>query len=76
MRPDRVVVLAPLFDDDLRFLEAIKDFAVQKLVAQLAIEALAISVLPWTSWFDVERFRADASEPIANRMPGELASRC
>jgi hypothetical protein len=33
MRPDSVVSLAPLFDDDLRFLEAIEDFTVQKLVA-------------------------------------------
>jgi hypothetical protein len=33
MRSDRVVVLSPLLDDDLRFLQAVEDFAVQQLIA-------------------------------------------
>ena len=32
-RSDRVVVLAPLLDDDLCFLQAVEDFTVQQLVA-------------------------------------------
>ena len=32
MRSDRVVVLAPLLDDDLCFLEAVEDFAVEQLL--------------------------------------------
>jgi hypothetical protein len=31
-RPDRVVVLAPLSDDDLRLLQAVEDFAVEQLI--------------------------------------------
>jgi hypothetical protein len=30
---DRVVVLSPLLDDNLPFLQAVKDFAVQQLIA-------------------------------------------
>ena len=33
MRPDRVGVLSPSFDDDLRFLQAVEDLAVQLLIA-------------------------------------------
>src|SRR5450631_4144743 len=34
MRSARVVVLSPLLDDDLRFLQAVEDFAVQQLIAK------------------------------------------
>jgi len=33
VRSDAVVVSAPLFDDDLRFLQAVEDFAVEQLIA-------------------------------------------
>ena len=33
MRPDRIVVLAPLLDDDLCFVQAEEDFAVQQFIA-------------------------------------------
>jgi hypothetical protein len=33
VRPDRVVVLSPLLDDDLAFLQAVEDFAVEQLIA-------------------------------------------
>lgn len=41
-----VVMLPPLFDDDLCFFKGVKDFTVQQLVAQSGIEAFTISVLP------------------------------
>ena len=31
------------------------DLAVQELIPQLRVEALAVAVLPWTSWFDIGR---------------------
>jgi hypothetical protein len=34
MRSDRVVVLSPLLDDDLCFLQAVEDFAIQQLIAE------------------------------------------
>lgn len=47
MRALRVVVLAPLFNDDLRLFEGIEDFPVEQFVTEPAVEALTISVLPW-----------------------------
>jgi hypothetical protein len=41
-----VVVLAPSRDEDRGLGEAIEDLAVQKLIAKLRVEALAIAVLP------------------------------
>jgi hypothetical protein len=33
MRSDRVVVLPPLLDDNLRLFKAVEDFSVQQLIA-------------------------------------------
>ena len=41
MRSDRVVVLAPLLDDDLCFLEAVEDFAVEQLIAEFCCDTPA-----------------------------------
>ena len=38
MRSDRVVVLPPFLDDDLCFLQAVEDFAVQQLIAQFCCD--------------------------------------
>jgi hypothetical protein len=35
VRPDRVVLIAPLLNDDGRFLQAVEDFSVEAFVAQL-----------------------------------------
>jgi hypothetical protein len=41
-----VVVPPPSLDFDPRFLEAVEDLTIRKLIAQLAIEALAVAILP------------------------------
>jgi hypothetical protein len=38
VRSDRVVVLPPLLDDNLRFLQAVEDFAIQQLVAEFCCD--------------------------------------
>jgi hypothetical protein len=38
--------LVTLLDDDPRFSQAVEDLAVEQLVFQLRVEALAVSVLP------------------------------
>jgi hypothetical protein len=48
MRPDRVVVASPFFDNDPSLLQGVEDLAIEQLVAELRIEALAIAVLPRT----------------------------
>jgi hypothetical protein len=44
--PYGVVVLAPLFDQHLGFLERVEHLAVQQLVAELAVEGFDVAVLP------------------------------
>ena len=65
MRSNGVVVVAPLADDDLGFFQAVEDLAVQQLIAQLAVEAFAVTVLSGASRFDVEGLRAHACQPLA-----------
>jgi hypothetical protein len=53
------------FDQDLRFAQRVEDLAVQQLVAQLAVEALAVAILPRAAGRDVQRLRAELVEPLA-----------
>lgn len=55
MRSDGVVLIAPLLEDDSSLLQTVEDFLIEAFVAQLAVEGLAIAVLPWTARLDVER---------------------
>ena len=43
---DGVVVPPPLFDDDLRLLQAVEDLAVEQFIPEPCVETLAISVFP------------------------------
>jgi hypothetical protein len=72
VRSDRVVVLAPLLDDDNGLLQAVEDFTVQAFVAQLSVEGFAIAVLPGTAGLDVERLCAELCEPAAHNPGGHL----
>ena len=72
MRPDRVEVPPPAFDDDLGFLQRVEDFAAEKFVAQTCIEALDVAVLPWTAWCDVGGLRANSSNPFLHGLRHEL----
>ena len=72
MRTHRIVVAPPVFDHDLRLLQCVEDFSVQQFITQLAVEAFAIAVLPWTSGFDVSRPGSDGSYPLAESQGDEL----
>ncbi len=54
--PDSVVVLTPLLDQRLGFLQRVEDLAIEQLVPQLSIEALVVAVLPRTAGLDVVRW--------------------
>jgi len=43
---DGVVIVPPLFDDDLCLLQGVEDPPIQKFVPEADIEGLAIAVLP------------------------------
>ena len=55
MRTQCVEVNAPLLDQYLRFAHAVEQLAIEPLISELAVKALAIAVLPRTAWFDAQR---------------------
>ena len=63
---------SPVLDHDLSLLQCVEDLAIEQLIAQLAIEAFAIAVLPWTSRLDVSGFGADGGDPIPERLGDKL----
>ena len=72
MRSDRIVMLAPSFDDDLRLLKRVEDFAIEELIAQLGVEALAIAILPRAAGHDVSGPGANGSNPVPDGLGDEL----
>lgn len=72
MRSDGVIVLTPASDQDLRLLQRVEDFPVEQFIAQLAVEVLAVVVLPKLSRFDIERLDADPAKPVSNGDSGKF----
>lgn len=72
MRTERVEVFAPPFDQGFGFLHYVEDFPCKQLVSELGVEALAVSVLPRASRFNVERPDAKVGEPSTERLLYEL----
>ena len=68
----RIVVLAPALDHDPRLGQAVEDLAIEQLVSQLRVEALAIAILPWTAGLDVSRTGADSGDPLPHGLGDEL----
>jgi len=66
VRPDRVVVLAPLLDDDGGFLQIVEDLSIEQFIAQFSVEGFAVTVLPRASGCDVERLRSELCKPAAH----------
>ena len=46
MRSLCIVMDAPLFDDRFGFREAVEDLAIEAFIPELAVEGLAVAVLP------------------------------
>ena len=74
MRPDSVVVSAPAFDDDLRLLQRVEDFAIKQFVAQACIEAFDVTILPRAARCDEGGFRANGSNPFLHSFSDELGT--
>lgn len=62
----------PLFDQDLRLFEAIEDFAIEQLVAEPGIEALAVAVLPGRPRLDVGGPGTNGGNPVPYGLRHEL----
>jgi len=69
-----VVVASPIFDHDLGLLECVEDLAVEQFIAQLAVEALAIAILPRAARFDVGGLGSNSGDPISECFGNELRS--
>lgn len=68
MRSGGVVVFATALDQHFRLLQRREDLAIQKLVAELRVQAFAIAILPRASRFDVERLDVDPAEPLVRTL--------
>jgi hypothetical protein len=74
MRPDRIVMAPPAFDDDLSFSEGVEDLAIEQLIAKAGVEALDVAVLPRTASLDVSGLGAASCNPFLHGLGDELRS--
>ena len=72
MGPHRVVVPPPTLDEHLGLQERVELLSGQELVAEPAVEALAVAVLPRTARFDEQSFHADLGEPLTHLLGRKL----
>src|SRR5450755_597716 len=74
VRSPGVVFHPPLLNHDLRLLQRVKDLPVQAFIPHLSVEALAVAVLPWTAWFDVQRVRSNLPQPLPQFLGHEFGT--
>src|SRR3954463_2938575 len=67
-----VVVPPPALDDDLGLGQRVEDLTVEQLVTELAVEALAVAVLPGATGLDVGSLRPHRGDPLADDLGDEL----
>ena len=67
-----VVVFPPFFDDYLCFPKAVEDFSVEQFISEPTVKALAVSILPWTAWFDVGGLSSNSCNPVSDSLSNEL----
>ena len=72
MRPDRVAVTPPAFDDDLSLAQRVEDFAIEQFIAQACVEALDVSVLPGAAWRNVGGLGTNGCDPFLHSLGNEL----
>lgn len=51
-----IIVMSPLLDQNLGFLQCVKHFAVQEPITQATVEAFVVAVLTWGSGRYVKGF--------------------
>lgn len=74
LRPDCVVLDAPLPEQNLRLPQGVEDFVVQHLIPRPGVESIAISVLPRWSRLDVGRFGTDRRDSVSHLLGNELGA--
>jgi hypothetical protein len=74
VRPFRVVVFSPAFDDYLGFSERVEDLPVQQFVPEPSIEALDVAILPWAARLDEGGLGTNSLNPGPDILSNELRS--
>jgi len=74
MRPYVIVMAPPDFDEDSSFGAAAEPFHAQAFVAELAVEALVVAVLPRLAWIDQRGVDLRLGEPLQDRLAHELGA--
>ena len=72
MGPCRIVMDPPCLDHDACLGEGMEDLAIEQLVAELRVEALAVAGLPGTARFDERRLRSHCVDPVPHGRGDEL----
>ena len=62
-----IIMVAPLLNEHLRFLQRVKHLSVQQLIPQATIKAFIVSILPGGSWLDVSCFDTQFMQPVFQR---------
>ena len=62
MGPGVRVLMHPVCDHNLYFIQCVKDFRVQPFLSTRPIEAFVAGVLPGTAWMDTDRLAMDFSQ--------------
>src|SRR6266566_1076248 len=73
MRPDRIVMAPPAFDDDLSFSEGVEDLAIEQLIAKAGVEALDVAVLPRTAPLDIDSLGDELGSVVGPNVTGNAA---
>ena len=63
VRADVIVMVSPLFQQNLRFFQGIEGLRIQALITQAAIEAFIVAVLPRAARFDIQGFDPQLRQP-------------
>lgn len=63
---------SPILDHDLCLLQCVEGSTVEQFIAQLAVETLAVTILPWTARLDVSGPGSDGGDPVLERLDDEF----
>ena len=74
VRTSGVVVLAEVLDDPVGLVSIQEQLHVEALIAELAVEAFPVSVLPGAAWLDVEGCNALVPQPLLQGLGDELGT--
>lgn len=74
MRTNLIVLLPPLFDNDLGLLQSVEDFTIEQLIPEFTIEALDKAIFPRAAWFDEQGLDRQLVQPGADLLVGKFGA--